>query len=594
MTMLPARFVALVLVVALASCGGGGSGSSSVVAPIAATPTPAASPTSGPTTSPVNSAAYTCPTSDAAAAVARSAGASETVRQRLARAPRASQPSASLLAVTYDRSTLTRSAASVTAKEQSLGASVVRTLDFPHVGRTAHILSVPAANAATIAASLRAQAGVASVGVTGYRRHSAGVSSRFYTNDPYFAGFAAGGTFHVAPYAESATIPGQWDMHAIGLDSAFAYAQAGNGSGIVNAAALGSPNVKVAIIDTGEDTTHPELSGKIVYQRCFITGPTAVQSTSNFTTDPQGHGTNVAGIAGGATNNGFGFAGTGGNVSLYGYRVFPTPDDTCASDTSTSPQCSTDTADIAAAIEDAINKGVNVISMSLGGDSCTNGQDNDTVEGAAVADAIAANVVVVAAAGNDSNPPLEAPACDPGVIAVGASALGDGQPNGTSSVGSASAPVEYVASYSDSGTPAVAAKSASAWGIVAPGGDPNGNTDPDDLHWIEHIWTSTPFQSSPSDTTFAGSCTDDYPNSNSTTPPVDCRTQIAGTSQATPHVAGAAALILSVSPAYQNPTLMKTLLCTTADDIADPHEGCGRLNIYRAMAKALNDPNPPM
>jgi len=497
------------------------------------------------------------------------------------------------LAVTYERTIATRSAAAVATKEQSLGASVVRTLDFTHVSRTTHVLSVPAAQAATIAASLRAQAGVVSVGATGYRRHTSGVSAPYYTTDPYFAGFTSGGTFHVAPYAQSATVPGEWDMHAIGLDDAFAYAQAGNGSGIVNGAALGSSSVKLAIIDTGEDTTQPELSPKIAYQKCFITGASGVQSTSNYTTDPQGHGTDVAGIGGAATNNGFGFVGAGGNVSVYGYRVFPTPDDTCASNTSTSAQCSTDTADVASAIVDAVNKGVNVINMSLGGDSCTNGQDSDTVEGTAVADAIAANVVVVAAAGNDGSSPIEAPACDPGVIAVGASALGDGQANGTSSVGSASAPVEYVASYANWGTPAAAAKSASAWGIVAPGGDPNGTSDADDLHWIEHIWTSTPFRSSPSDTTFAGSCTDDYPNSNSTAPPVDCRTMIAGTSQATPHVAGAAALILSVNTAYQSPGAMKTLLCTTADDIGDPHEGCGRLNVYRAMAKAVGDPNPP-
>jgi subtilisin family serine protease len=419
------------------------------------------------------------------------------------------------------------------------------------------------------------------------------VSAPYYTNDPYFAGFIAGGTYHVAPYAESPTVPGEWDMHAIGLDFAFAYAQGGNGSGIVNAAALGSSSVKIAIIDTGEDTTHPELGGKITYQKCFITATTGAQSTSNYATDPQGHGTNVAGIAGAATNNGFAFVGTGGNVSIYGYRVFPTPDDTRANATGSDAQCSTDTADVASAIADAVDNGVNVINMSLGGDSCTNGQDSDPVEGTAVADAIAANVIVVAAAGNDGNSPIEAPACDSGVIAVGASALGDGQPNGTSSVGSASAPVEYVASYSDFGAPASAAKSASAWGIVAPGGDPNGTSDGDDLHWIEHIWTSMPYQSSPADTTFAGSCTDDYPNSTSTAPPVDCRTEIAGTSQATPHVAGAAALILSVNPAYQSPSAMKTLLCTTADDIADAHEGCGRLNIYRAMAKALGDPNPP-
>jgi subtilisin family serine protease len=58
---------------------------------------------------------------------------------------------------------------------------------------------------------------------------------------------------------------------------------------------------------------------------------------------------------------------------------------------------------------------------------------------------------------------------------------------------------------------------------------------------------------------------------------------------ATPHVAGAAALIISVNPSFQSPTLMRNLLCTTAADIADPNEGCGRLDVYRAMAVALGD-----
>jgi len=66
---------------------------------------------------------------------------------------------------------------------------------------------------------------------------------------------------------------------------------------------------------------------------------------------------------------------------------------------------------------------------------------------------------------------------------------------------------------------------------------------------------------------------------------------------ATPHVAGAAALILAVSGStYANPTAMKALLCETADDLgptAGAHEGCGRLNVYRAMAYALNDPVKP-
>jgi subtilisin family serine protease len=60
-----------------------------------------------------------------------------------------------------------------------------------------------------------------------------------------------------------------------------------------------------------------------------------------------------------------------------------------------------------------------------------------------------------------------------------------------------------------------------------------------------------------------------------------------------PHVAGAAALILSVNPAYQSPTAMKQLLCSYADDIGDPNQGCGRLNVYTAMAHAIGDSHPP-
>ncbi len=129
---------------------------------------------------------------------------------------------------------------------------------------------------------------------------------------------------------------------------------------------------------------------------------------------------------------------------------------------------------------------------------------------------------------------------------------------------------------------------------MAPGGDPVDDNDNDDLHWIEDIWTSTPFMSSTTDQTFEGNCSPDYASTSSTN---DCRTLIAGTSMATPTIAGAAALILSATggtgSSYQSPTAMKTLLCQTADDIGDPNQGCGRLNVYRAMAKALGDPKLP-
>jgi subtilisin family serine protease len=596
----PARVrfaLSLLLSLALSACSGGGGGPSSVPTPVPTTPprisptTPPISPTTPPTGT-VNEAAFTCPTSDTAAATAHGRGAS-AARKAPARRQRRTQAVAGLIAVTYSRQAISASHATLSAREESLGTRLLSEYDFKQVGVTTRILKVAASQVSTVEAALRAQVGVRSVNPV-EQRFTSTVINPYYPNDPYVNGFtatqtgsASTATYHVPRFLENQTVPGQWGLHAVELENAFGYSVPGNaGTVAVNAGALGSSNVKIASIDTGQDTTHPELASKVAYQKCFITNNS--QSTSNFTTDPNGHGTNVAGIAAAATNNNLGFTGAGGNSVIYGYRIFPTPDDNCISGSTSDPQCSASTVDIAAAISDAIANKVNVISLSLGGGSCTNGVDSDPTEGNAIAEALANNIIVVAAAGNSTGPPLDAPACDNGVIAVGATSLADGLPNGTGgSSGSPSSPTEYVASYSSYGSPGTAFRSPSAWGIVAPGGDPNGNTDQDPLHWLDDIWTSQPF-----DTNFAGYCGPDYGATSNLT--ADCRVEIAGTSMATPVVAGAAALILAVSSAYQSPTAMKALLCETADDLGpNANEGCGRLNVYRAMATALNDPNKP-
>ncbi len=530
--------------------------------------------------------------------------------ERLFTAPRfaAAAPATLTLAVTYSRTNPAIQSASVTPGERGLGLTLLRATQSTNAATT-RLLAVPATRAHAAADQLRRQPGVSGVRILGIRAYPTSVATRYFTNDPYFTGFSVTAspsptatapppTFEVGPYEESASVPGQWGDHAIGLEYAFGYSQPNNGSPIVNPSALGSAGVKIAIVDTGADVTHPDLANKVVHAQCYITDPsTRVQSTSSFVLDPDGHGTDVAGIAGAQGNNGFGFTGAGGNATIYAYRVYPTPDDSCISaqaSASPAPQCGAETSDIASAINDAVAQHVDIISLSLGQpkSSCASGQDPDSTEGAAISAAIAAGTVVVASSGNDGTGTVNPPACDSGVIAAGATGLADGQLNGKGTTsGSPASPIEYVASYSNYGAPGASPRSANAWGIVAPGGDPSSKdadgTALDDLHWIENIWTSTPASSK-----FASqSCqAPDYPGGGTVG---DCRVFIAGTSMSAPLVAGAAALILSVNPAYHSAAAMKQLLCSTADDIGDSHEGCGRLNVYRAMATALHDPNLP-
>ncbi|MFN2449779.1 MAG: S8 family serine peptidase, partial [Candidatus Baltobacteraceae bacterium] len=113
--------------------------------------------------------------------------------------------------------------------------------------------------------------------------------------------------------------------------------------------------------------------------------------------------------------------------------------------------------------------------------------------------------------------------------------------------------------------------------LVAPGGNASGSADGDNLHWIENIYSSTGISAS----TY---CKPDYLAPPGST--ADCRVQIEGTSQATPHVAGAAALILAVKPSY-TPAQVAAALCSSAADIGSAAQGCGRLDVNAAVAYAL-------
>lgn len=144
----------------------------------------------------------------------------------------------------------------------------------------------------------------------------------------------------------------------------------------------GSSQIVVAVIDTGIDGTHEDLSsGQVGAGFNFIT-KTIIPAGTN--SDDNGHGTLVAAVIGATTNNFRGIAGGTMRVTLMPLKAL---DSTGAGNS----------ADVAAAIIYAADRGAHVINMSLGGI----GFANDTTLSGAIAYAFNKNVVLVAAAGND-------------------------------------------------------------------------------------------------------------------------------------------------------------------------------------------------
>lgn len=161
--------------------------------------------------------------------------------------------------------------------------------------------------------------------------------------------------------------------------------------------------VKVCVIDTGIDGSHPDLNGgKIVGWVDYVSGKTTPY-------DDHGHGTHCSGtIAGtGAAENGK-YKGVAPEASLMGVKVLGK--DGSGSNTN-----------ILKGIDWAVKNGADVISMSLG--SSTHSQASDD----AIKNAVNAGVTVVVAAGN-SGPNAKTIACpgdSPDAITVGASDRND-------------------------------------------------------------------------------------------------------------------------------------------------------------------------
>ncbi len=170
----------------------------------------------------------------------------------------------------------------------------------------------------------------------------------------------------------------------------------------------------IAIVDSGVELSHPDLAGKIVGGATFTGCATNPNGCGNgdwqsapSAGPPSPHGTHVAGIAAATTNNGIGVAGTAPDAKLLAVKVLT--DDGGSFE------------EIAAGIRWSADHGADVINMSLG---ALPGVQALEITGA-IADAKEAidyarskGVVVVAAAGNDFASICGSPSFSDGALCV--------------------------------------------------------------------------------------------------------------------------------------------------------------------------------
>lgn len=156
---------------------------------------------------------------------------------------------------------------------------------------------------------------------------------------------------------------------------------------------FGDPKIIIGVIDTGIDLGHPDLKNKLVDGYNVITqGKTPPR-------DDNGHGTHASGIAAAETNNKIGIAGTAPNCKIMPIKTLDA-------------KGSGDIYNVALGVIWAVDHGARVLNMSLGG------PQNETLK-KAIEYALAKNVVVVTAMGNDGKNVKAYPAALPGVISVG-------------------------------------------------------------------------------------------------------------------------------------------------------------------------------
>ena len=268
--------------------------------------------------------------------------------------------------------------------------------------------------------------------------------------------------------AELASLPGVVAVvplryYKLNMNRAVALVNASGAWNALGGVANAGVGVKIAILDTGIDQTHPAFqdsslvapagypicsgtdcaftSNKVIVARSYVSMLAAGTSSANPAADSRpddisprdhtGHGTAVASVAAGNTNTGLvTFTGMAPHAFLGNYRIFGSPEvnDTTSDDV------------IIAAAEDAMRDGMDIISLSLGATAFYGPLDTGSTCGqnpgvacdplaSALQTASQSGMIVVVAAGNNGelgvNYPtfnsIASPGDAPAVITAGAS-----------------------------------------------------------------------------------------------------------------------------------------------------------------------------
>ncbi len=179
----------------------------------------------------------------------------------------------------------------------------------------------------------------------------------------------------------------------------------------------GSPNVVVAVIDSGYEAAHPDIDAATIWRnQVEVDGAPGVDDDANgyiddFTgwdwvdydnspDDPYGHGTHVMGVVAAATGNEVGVAGLGRQVRVAPLRMLDAFGNGYV-------------VDLLNAVDYGIQQGMDVFNLSL-----TITSDNPAIRDAMAA-ASAAGITIVAATGN-YNTQVFWPAAYPETVAIAA------------------------------------------------------------------------------------------------------------------------------------------------------------------------------